>query len=632
MRKLLLAFAGLSVIGATAQEARMDLGRSAAMYTASHADGTPLNTSSNKSAAAVYTGTAPNVYGAGFGPKTNLVANEALNTVAFIHRSDFNSNGDFTSGSLRFDYSTDGGATWTSNAGPIWNTNAAVGAYPGPARYPHIGILNNPGNTNPLNASISVWAPTLAGGNDSWGGALVGSHKMDNTVTDMAVDTTSGHLTLEESFTQDGTFWGLSLDHPNYLVEEYTDTAVIWKGDMDFSTDLMNLTEIKAYLPATDRGADGKIYGDARISFDPPGVTGYISLEGYNEMIAPNKVIHPYLIRTDDGGMTWSAPFGPNLNNLVDQRSGDSLITIFENITGGWFIGSLTSSTRGHDMTVDANGNVHLFVHVFPGVETTPTGGTMAGDFVYYPAINLLVDIYSKDQGITWECNVVSQVSTWEYDFDPTNGPVPEATRPHISMSTDRSKLFFSWFESDTSFVTGTENNFPDWRCRSYNVYGDSLEGEVTVMGTFGDATWGNVADYAFDNGDGSYQLHMTYAPIADFGTFSVLNPIDFYYLGMPYPDNIGLEEMETQNFSVSQNYPNPTSGLTKVAIESVEAANFTLSIMDITGRSIEMRNLGRLDAGRHIEEINASGFAPGVYFYTVASAGHKSTKKFIVE
>jgi len=91
-----------------------------------------------------------------------------LNTVAFIHRSDFNSNGDFTSGSLRFDYSTDGGATWTSNAGPIWNTNAAVGAYPGPARYPHIGILNNPGNTNPLNASISVWAPTLAGGNDSW--------------------------------------------------------------------------------------------------------------------------------------------------------------------------------------------------------------------------------------------------------------------------------------------------------------------------------------------------------------------------------------------------------------------------------------------------------------------------------
>ena len=70
--------------------------------------------------------------------------------------------------------------------------------------------------------------------------------------------------------------------------------------------------------------------------------------------------------------------------------------------------------------------------------------------------------------------------------------------------------------------------------------------------------------------------LHMTYAPIEDFGTFSVLSPIDFYYLGSPYPNNIGIEEMEAQNFSVSQNYPNPTNGLTKVAIESVEAASFT--------------------------------------------------------
>lgn len=632
MKKLLLAFAGLSLISVTAQEVRLDLGRSSAMYTASHADGTPLNTSSNKSAAAVMIGSAPNVYGAGFGPKTNLVANESLNTVAFIHRSDFTSNGDLSSGALRFDYSFDGGATWTSNSGPVWNPDSTVGQYPGPARYPHIGILNNPSNTNPLNASISVWAPTLAGGNDSWGGALVGSHKMDNTVTDMTVDTTSGHLTLEESFTQDGTFWGISLDHPNYQNEEYRDTAVIWKGDMDFNTDLMNLNKIKAYLPVTNDPTDGKIYGDARISFDPPGVTGYISLEGHYDMIIPSKVIHPYLIKTDDGGMSWSAPFGPNLNNLVDQRSGDSLVTIFENITGGWSIGSLTSSTRGHDMTVDANGNVHLFVHVFPGFETTPTGGTMAAAFNYFPAMNLLVDIYSTDQGITWVCNVISQVFTWDYEFDPVNGPVTEATRPHISMSTDRSKLFFSWFESDTLFATGTENNFPDWKCRSYNVFGDSLDGEVTVMGTFGDATWGNVADYAFDNGDGTHQLHMTYAPIADFGTFSVLNPIDFYYLGRPYPDFTSIEEMDVQNFTVSQNYPNPTSDLTKVAIETVEAAKFTLNITDITGRTIEMRNLGRLDAGRHIEEINAAGFAPGVYFYTVASAGHKSTKKFIVE
>jgi len=60
----------------------------------------------------------------------------------------------------------------------------------------------------------------------------------------------------------------------------------------------MALTEIKAYLPVTNRGAaNGKIYGDARISFDDHGVYWiHFSIEGIrHEMIAPNKVIHPYL-------------------------------------------------------------------------------------------------------------------------------------------------------------------------------------------------------------------------------------------------------------------------------------------------------------------------------------------------
>ena len=583
MKKLLLAFAGLTVIVATAQEARIDLGRSAAMYSATHADGIPLNTSTNKQSSAVAIGTAPNVYGAGFGPKSNLVANEDLNTIAFIHRSDYNSNGDYSSGSLRFDYSTDGGSTWTSNAGPLWNPNQSGYVYPGFARYPRIGILNAVNNTNPLNASVTAWAPTLAGTNDSWGGALVGSQKMDNTVSNFVVDTTGGHLTLDNSYTADGNFWGLSFHQPNYLTDEYTDTAIVWKGVMDFTTDSMALTEYRAYMPVSNDPTNGKIVGDGNIFFAENGTTGFISLEAYDSTIAPNKVIHPYLVKTTDGGMTWSSNMGPNVDNLIDNGSGDSLKTIFSTITGGWNIGSLTSSTRGHDLAVDANGNPHMFVHVFPGVGTTPTGGTIAGDFVYYPAINLLVDIFTNDGGLTWECNVVSWVYTWEYEFDPTNGPVPECTRPHISLSSDREMMFFSWFESDTSFVTGTENNFPDWRCQGYNVQGDSLEGPATVMGTYGDATWGNVADFAFDNGDGTHQLHMTYSPIEDFGTFSVLSPIDFYYLGAPYPNNIGIQELEEQSFTVGQNYPNPTNSLTKIAIEGIEAANFTLSIVDIT-------------------------------------------------
>ena len=41
----MLAFAGLGITSATAQEARIDRGRSAAMYSATHADGIPVNLS-----------------------------------------------------------------------------------------------------------------------------------------------------------------------------------------------------------------------------------------------------------------------------------------------------------------------------------------------------------------------------------------------------------------------------------------------------------------------------------------------------------------------------------------------------------------------------------------------------------
>ena len=637
MKRLLLAFAGLSVIGATAQEARVDLGRNAEMYVANHADGIPYNTSANKQSSAVAIGTAPNVYGTGFGPKTNIWADEDLNTIVFLHRSDYNSNGDYSSGSLRFDYSNDGGVNWTANAGPVYNPNLSGYTYPGFARYPHVGILKESGNSNPLDASISVWAPTLAGINDAWGGALMGTHKMDNTTTNMSVDTIGGHLTLENSYVDGGTFWGLSLDHPDYLNTEYTDTALIWKGTMDWSTDSMTYVEHKAYLPASfitfDDQTTGKIYGDGRIFFASDKSTGYVSLEGYDSTLSSGRVIHPYLIKTTDGGANWSSPMGPDLDLLVDNSSGDSLVDVFDMITGGWDIGHLTSSTRGHDLAVDVNGNPHMFVHVFPGTGTTPTGGSTAGEFTYYPGVNLLVDIFTTDGGLTWDCNIISQVFTFSYDFDAVNGPVPEANRPYISMNDSRDMMFFSWFETDTTFACGTtDNQFPDWRCQGYNVLGDSLEGSMTVMGTYGDATWGNVADWAFDNGDGTHQLHMTYGPIDDFGSFSVLNPIDFYYLGQPYPNYVGLEELELNNFSVSQNYPNPTDALTKIAIEAAAPAQFNLSIVDLTGRLILNEDLGLLNEGRHIHTVDATNFASGVYFYTVQSGDYSITKKLIVE
>ena len=77
----------------------------------------------------------------------------------------------------------------------------------------------------------------------------------------------------------------------------------------------------------------------------------------------------------------------------------DEFETIFSTITGGWssVAGFLY---RGHDMAVDANGNPHMFVRI-PRCWYYTNRWYTSGDFVYYLKVNLLVDVYTTDGGLT---------------------------------------------------------------------------------------------------------------------------------------------------------------------------------------------------------------------------------------
>ena len=625
MKRTLLTLAAVAMATTVvAQEARVDLGRSAQQYNAVEPAGTtPYATNSSKVATSTQIGTAPNVYTAAFGPRTNVSADAELNTIVFVHRSGNTTLGDYTSGTMRYDISTDGGATWTSNNGPIFNPNVSGYVHPGPARYPNVGIMNPSNNTNPNNAHIGVWAPTLAGTNGSWGGTLIANHKLDNTKTTAIVDTSDGYLVAENMYAEGGKYWGLNFYHPDYANNEYSDTALIVKGTMDFTNDTMSYTEVKAYMPITNDATNGKIYGDGRIFFAEGGTTGFVSMTGYNAALCDSaQVINIQLVKTTDGGATWGAPFGPNLDDLIEETSGDSLRTLLT--PTGWTLGHLTTSTRGHDLAVDANGNPHIFMHVFPGTGTDAGNGP-AADFNYFPGVNILVDVYSTDGGLTWKARWINQCFTFDYDFDG----VTEANRPQIAMSEDRNYVMFNWFETDTTY--SSENEFPDWWVAGYDVANDSMWGAPTHMGTYGDATWGNIADFAWGNAADGFNIHMTYAPISDFSTFTALDPIDFYYMaGHFHP--MSTDELELATFNIEQNYPNPASAWTTIKIQSNEATDFNMTVVDITGRVVLVEDLGRLEAGNHRVELNVEGWNAGIYFYTIEANGQSVTKKLLVD
>ncbi len=103
-------------------------------------------------------GSSPGIYSIEENWLNQIVVDNDLNTVAFVHRNNPAVFGGH-SGQLRFDISTDGGQNWQADLGvlnPASDTNTS-------ARHPQISLYNPPGNTSPENASLVYYSPYTAG-------------------------------------------------------------------------------------------------------------------------------------------------------------------------------------------------------------------------------------------------------------------------------------------------------------------------------------------------------------------------------------------------------------------------------------------------------------------------------------
>ena len=88
-------------------------------------------------------GSAYNIFSA-IPPNTSqIVVNNALNTVMFIHSNDNTVSGK-QNGVFRYDISTDNGATWQLNQGNL-NPGSTIPESSG--QFPQAGIYNPPGNS-----------------------------------------------------------------------------------------------------------------------------------------------------------------------------------------------------------------------------------------------------------------------------------------------------------------------------------------------------------------------------------------------------------------------------------------------------------------------------------------------------
>ena len=93
----------------------------------------------------------------------------------------------------------------------------------------------------------------------------------------------------------------------------------------------------------------------------------------------------------------------------------------------------------------------------------------------------------------------------------------------------------------------------------------------------------------------------------------------------------VGLEETVINNFSISQNIPNPFGDNSVINYELNEAAAVSVEFVDVSGKVVKSINNGTQAAGTYTLAVDANDFAEGVYFYTFTVGAEKVTKRMVI-
>jgi len=83
--------------------------------------------------------------------------------------------------------------------------------------------------------------------------------------------------------------------------------------------------------------------------------------------------------------------------------------------------------------------------------------------------------------------------------------------------------------------------------------------------------------------------------------------------------------------FSLSQNYPNPFNPSTTIEFAIPDKSDVSLRIFNINGQEVKTLAGGNYPAGTYRVNWDATGFASGVYFYSIQAGSFSQTKKLLL-
>lgn len=97
------------------------------------------------------------------------------------------------------------------------------------------------------------------------------------------------------------------------------------------------------------------------------------------------------------------------------------------------------------------------------------------------------------------------------------------------------------------------------------------------------------------------------------------------------YPDQVSVFNTQASGLTIAT-YPNPASGIANIEFEIATAANVEVSLVDVSGKVIDVLANEYMAAGANNVTINATNYEQGLYFVQVNSANEKGFQKLIIE
>lgn len=649
MKKSFLLISAFAVLGSTsfAQNNATHIGIKNMARIDQEQNATPVKQISipNAKAASIVTlGTSYNVFSILGDRQNQVVYNPDINTVAFVHRQNNGGPGGANaSGIISLDYSTDGGATWTVN--PYQTTPTGSGASWNGNRYPNIGLYNPTGNTSSANAYMVEVGPGLETGANSmdngWANTFRASHKLDGTDLDETYDFNSistlgdpnewgaGGLYVNAN----GVVWYAATNsnnsgatpNPAYDVADNYSKYFLVRGDFNSTNNNFDWTVVDTIAPTwntTDN--NGNLYnmsGLMNMAWSVDGNTGYLVIMG---SWGANTMWRPYVMKTTDGGSTWSQYADYDFSN-------DPVLQcqVFPSLTTGmprpWF--------SSYDLVVGSDDQLKIFTEIQSQSSAHPDSLLYA--FTATQSTSLYEVSTNSSNG--WDVTFVDSIYVADHTYDALNN-LSHFVRPQAGRSQDGTKTFYTWTASDPSF--GPEREYPYINARGHDLSTNMWTTiENLCSGTAADfvSAYQTLAVDAIENGtEKTYELPLVYATAAGGAAlndglappqYSFLRGVgfdasDFTETAIADPCTVGISEKKLTANNVNI-YPNPTNGMFMI---SLPKANFSYTVTDVLGNIVLSNNV----IGNKTS-VDLSNSAKGAYLVKIDTDNGSVTKKVMV-